>query len=59
MEEDILAVSVASLHRSALRKGYLTKEGGKGLKKNWKKRWFILHGEHLYYFIDEQVQLIL
>jgi hypothetical protein len=55
MEDGILEVSVASLHRDALRKGYLTKEGGKGLKKNWKKRWFILHNGYLYYFIDEQV----
>ena len=52
----MLEVTVAALHRTALRRGYLTKEGGKGLKKNWKKRWFVLHGDYLYYFVDEMVR---
>jgi PH domain len=32
-------------------KGFLLKQGERGLVKLWKKRWFALHDEHkLYYF---------
>jgi len=34
--------------------GWLVKEGGK--HKNWKKRWFILTDNCLYYFKSPQVQ---
>lgn len=51
---DILSRSAISL-RNAQKQGYLTKEGGKGLKRNWKKRWFILQGDYLYYYTDDAV----
>jgi hypothetical protein len=35
------------------KQGYLVKLGGKGLNRNWKKRWFILDDHSLYYFTDE------
>lgn len=56
-QAEALNRTAIQLKGSALKVGWLTKEGGKGLKKNWKKRLFILHGEYLYYFIDESVRL--
>jgi len=56
LNPDLLSRSAISL-RNAAKQGYLTKEGGKGLKKNWKKRWFILQEEYLYYYTDDAVRL--
>jgi len=45
------------LNRSALSLTNAKKQGflnlGKGVRRNWKKRWFILQGEYLYYFLED------
>jgi len=45
------------IHRSALSLTNAKKQGhlllGKGVRRKWKKRWFILQGEYLYYFLDD------
>lgn len=39
-------------------KGFLLKQGEKGVVKDYKKRWFMLQGEYLYYFKDREVSLL-
>lgn len=58
LNPDLLQRSAISL-RNAQKQGYLTKEGGSGIKKNWKKRWFILQADYLYYFTDDAVCYVL
>jgi hypothetical protein len=36
--------------KNAKKQGWMLKEGGTGVSKNWKRRFFILEGEYLYYF---------
>jgi len=51
------ALAQLQLHK-AKKQGWLTKSGGKGLKKNWRQRWFVLDDVNLYYFTDDTVRLI-
>ena len=44
----------ASFSMGAEKKGYLVKQGGR--RKNWKKRWFVLRDNCLYYFLREDDQ---
>ena len=48
VEEEIKMDSEQSLFANAEKKGYLTKQGGR--VKTWKKRWFVLTSNNLYYF---------
>lgn len=47
--------SAKELEKSAIKCGWLTKFGGNGLKSNWRKRWFVLHDDFLYYFKTQSV----
>jgi hypothetical protein len=38
-----------------VKEGWLTKQGGE--RKNWKKRWFLLQDNILYYFADQKVRI--
>jgi hypothetical protein len=49
------ALGAAQIHQSK-KQGYLTKLGGKGIKKNWRQRWFVLDDQNLYYFTDDTVR---
>lgn len=40
--------------KNAKKQGWMWKEGGAGVSKNWKRRFFILESEYLYYY-DEEV----
>lgn len=55
LEEDpeLLKVSTSELLKDSKKSGYLEKEGGS--IKTWKKRFFILHDNYLFYFEDESV----
>ena len=45
-----------SLKEKTVIDGWLIKEGGKGIKKNWRKRWFVLtYDKYLYYYKTPQV----
>lgn len=35
---------------SILKCGWLTKQGGHGMKLNWRKRWFVIDKQYLRYF---------
>jgi hypothetical protein len=35
-------------------KGWLTKLGGQGIKKNWRKRWFVLDHHYIFYYTSEK-----
>lgn len=48
IEEEIKLNSEHSAFTNAEKKGYLTKQGGR--VKTWKKRWFVLANNNLYYF---------
>ncbi len=46
-----------SLKEKTVMDGYLTKLGGRGLKANWRRRWFILtYDKYLYYYKTPQVR---
>jgi len=45
----------ASSFEGAAKRGWLTKLGGQGFKKNWRKRWFILEDNYLYYYKTPEV----
>jgi len=59
MERKIFAVPPNVLQRSAIsivnviKQGWLFQSSGSGLKKTWKKRWFILDSEYFYCFNDD------
>lgn len=55
LEEDpeFFKVSVSELLKDSKKSGYLDKEGGS--IKSWKKRFFVLNENFLYYFEDESV----
>jgi hypothetical protein len=44
----------AFLRQNAIREGYLVKQGG--IIKNWKRRFWILSGMALYYFVSPAVR---
>merc|ERR1712063_37070 len=54
---DLLKASASSLRDRTVIDGHLTKQGGKGIKQNWRKRWFVLtYDKYLYYYksqVDE------
>ncbi|GCC28582.1 hypothetical protein chiPu_0007013 [Chiloscyllium punctatum] len=44
--------SSPSLQDKALKSGWLKKQ--RSIMKNWQQRWFVLRGEQLYYYKDEE-----
>jgi hypothetical protein len=52
--EDPFKRSSLSL-KNAKKQGWMWKEGGAGVSKNWKRRFFILEAEYLYYYDEEVV----
>jgi len=40
----------ASAFDSSAKKGWLTKVGGQGFKRNWKRRWFVMEDNYIYYY---------
>ncbi|GAA6069243.1 rho GTPase-activating protein 24 isoform X1 [Tachysurus ichikawai] len=50
MEEQACTMGVAP-RQKVLRHGWLRKQGG--FVKTWHSRWFVLRGEQLYYYKDE------
>ncbi|KAI3643601.1 hypothetical protein MP228_013156 [Amoeboaphelidium protococcarum] len=42
--------SVASIYSDAVKCGWLIKKGGSGFSVNWRKRYFVLHDQHLHYY---------
>ncbi|CAJ0749979.1 20125_t:CDS:2 [Entrophospora sp. SA101] len=39
-----------------IKSGWLTKLGGNAIRKTWKRRWFVLKGNNLYYYRDQNVK---
>ncbi len=51
-----MKASAVSLKDKTVIDGYLTKYGGKGIKANWKRRFFILtYDKYLYYYKSPKV----
>lgn len=50
MEEQASTLGVTP-QQKVLRRGWLRKQGG--FVKTWHSRWFVLRGEQLYYYKDE------
>ena len=48
VEEEIKMDATGSMFANAEKKGWMTKQGGR--IKTWKRRWFVLSNNHLYYF---------
>ena len=53
IEDEIKLDDSNSTYANAEKKGYLTKQGGR--IKTWKRRWFVLTNNCLYYFKDKGV----
>lgn len=54
---DLMKASAPSLKEKTVLDGFLTKQGGKGIKQCWRKRWFVLtYDKYLYYFKTQQVR---
>mmetsp|Transcript_9249 Transcript_9249/g.38033 ORF Transcript_9249/g.38033 Transcript_9249/m.38033 type:complete len:913 (+) Transcript_9249:141-2879(+) len=52
---DLMKASAPSLKEKTVLDGFLTKQGGKGIKQCWRKRWFVLtYDKYLYYFKTQQ-----
>ena len=49
-----------SLKEKTVIDGWLIKQGGKGLKQNWRKRCFVLtYDKYFYYYKTQQVIIII
>ena len=54
-----MKASARSLKEKTAFDGWLTKQGGKGLGVNWRRRWFILtYDKYLYYYKSPDVSQI-
>eukprot|EP00999_Lentomonas_sp_LEN2_P001891 NODE_302_length_1681_cov_86.588803_g271_i0.p1 GENE.NODE_302_length_1681_cov_86.588803_g271_i0~~NODE_302_length_1681_cov_86.588803_g271_i0.p1 ORF type:complete len:525 (-),score=111.26 NODE_302_length_1681_cov_86.588803_g271_i0:52-1626(-) len=40
----------ATEFKDPAKSGWLTKQGGSGFKKNWRRRWFVLDDNYMYYY---------
>ena len=56
VEDEIKMDDDGSTYANAEKKGYLTKQGGR--IKTWKKRWFVLTNNCLYYFREKTVCIV-
>jgi cytohesin len=57
LKDEIKMETETNMYANAEKKGYLVKQGGR--IKTWKKRWFVVKDNCLYYFRTHEVKKLL